>query len=89
MGPHYDPQLHQAGFETGNQLTSIFTVRSFEEARKRVISCAEEGYGVIELCGAFGKERARELIDLTGGRVGIGFVEHLPEQDEIFGSFFQ
>lgn len=88
MGANYDPAVHTSEFLVGDSMTSIYTVRDFEEARARVLACAADGFGVIELCGAFGEEKTRELIALTEGKVGIGFVVHLPEQDSIFEHFF-
>ena len=49
----------------------------------------DEGVGAIELCGAFGEEMTRKMIEMTGGKIAIGFVIHLPEQDELFARFFQ
>lgn len=88
MGPHYDPQKHTARFETAGSLTEIFTVRSFEEARERVQICARDGFGVVELCGAFGEARARELAELAGGGMGVGYVCNLPEQQALIDAFF-
>lgn len=88
MGGHYIPISHYACFETEKQYTYIYTVRDYEEAKEKVCSLAEEGFGAIELCGAFGEEKTRELIELTGNRVAIGFVTHLEEQDELFVHFF-
>ncbi len=88
MGPHYDPQKHTARFETAGSLTAIFTVRDFVEAEARVKSCAAEGFGVVELCGAFGERRARELAELAGGGMGVGYVCNLPEQSELIQAFF-
>ena len=88
MGPQYDMEKHQSAYETPGHLTSIFTVNTFEDARKRALQCREEGYGCIELCGAFGEEKTREIIELTGGQMAVGYVIHLPEQDELFERFF-
>ncbi len=88
MGPHYDPQKHTARFETEGSLSAIFTVRNFAEAKARVKSCADEGFGVVELCGAFGEARARELAELAGGGMGVGYVCNLPEQQELIEKFF-
>ncbi|MEG2203596.1 MAG: DUF6506 family protein [Oscillospiraceae bacterium] len=88
LGAHYDPAVHQAQFETEHQMTRICTVRSFDEARERIAALDREGFGAIELCGAFGPEKAAELIALTHNRVAIGFVTHLPEQDALFEQFF-
>ena len=42
----------------------------------------------VEGCGAFGEEKARELITLTEGKLAIGFSVHFPEQDDLFNRFF-
>lgn len=88
MGPSYQPKKHQATYITGGLTTSFFAVRDFEEAKERVKWCYNEGYKVLELCGAFGRQGAEELIALTDGEVGIGYVVHSPEQDKIFEQFF-
>lgn len=88
MGAHYDPARHQADFETENRLTSIRTVRDYPEAQAVIRTLFENGYGAIELCGAFGEEKAQELIRMTQGKVAIGFVTHFPEQDALFAAFF-
>lgn len=36
IGGHYDPKIHQASFETENQVTRIVTVRNFDEACRKV-----------------------------------------------------
>lgn len=88
LGPNYDPNKHQAEFKLKNNITSIFTVRNYEEAKQKALFCADNGYGVIELCGAFGKEKANEIIDLTENKLGVGFVIHLSNQDSLFSNFF-
>lgn len=88
MGPGYDPELHQAEFELGNRLTSVFTVNDFEGAKQRVAWCHRQGYGVVELCGAFGEEKAKQLVELTDGEVGIGYVVNSPGQQQMIMDFF-
>ena len=89
LGPQFDPAAHIARFETAHSVSCIYTVRNYEEARARAKICTEEGFGVIELCGAFGPERAKELIELTDGKVAVGYVTHFAEQDGLFTAFFQ
>ena len=84
----YDPIMHQAMFETDSKTTCIFTVRNYEQAKAKVLGLKQEGFGAIELCGAFGPERARELFELLGGTVAVGYVTHDPAQDELFRNFF-
>ena len=49
---------------------------------------AEVGIGCIELCGAFGPDGARQVIEATGGRIPVGYVTHFPEQDPLFRAAF-
>lgn len=88
MGPSYDPAQHQCCFNKENSETHIYTVRNFDEAKEKVAALYRDGYGAIELCGAFGKERAAELTELTNHEVAIGYVVHEPELDELFVKFF-
>ena len=45
-------------------------------------------FDFIELCGAFGPEGARAVIDATGGAIPVGYVTHLPEQDSLYTEVF-
>ena len=88
MGAGYDPEKHQCCFEKENSETHIFTVRDFEEAKAKAVELYRSGYGAIELCGAFGKEKAELLAELTNFEVAIGYVVHEPAMDELFVQFF-
>ena len=50
--------------------------------------CVKEGFGVVELCGGFGVEKARELIELSENKIGISYAVHFSEQDDMFAKFF-
>lgn len=88
MGPHFDPSVHQAAFETEKQISCIFTVKNFDEACDKLLALEKEGVGAVELCGAFGEAGAQKLIDLTHNKIAIGYVTHKPEQDALFAAFF-
>ena len=88
MGSAYDPACHQARFETEAKVTHIRTVRDMEEAGRLARQLADEGVGAIELCGAFGKEGAAKITQITGGKIAVGYVVHEPEQDPLFAAFF-
>ena len=47
MGKAFDTARDTAVFETENMISCIFTVASFEEALKRAVACAEDGFGAI------------------------------------------
>ena len=88
MGAHYDPARHQADFETENRLTSIRTVRDYPEAQAVLRTLFENGYGAIELCGAFGEDGAKAVVNATQNKIPIGYITHLPEQDALYRAVF-
>lgn len=47
-----------------------------------------EGVGCIELCGAFGPDGARAVMEATGCKIPIGYVTHLPEMDDVYKAAF-
>ncbi len=63
-------------------------VASIEEARNVARKLQEEGVDCIELCGAFGENGAREIIEATGNKLPIGYATHLPEQDVVYAKTF-
>jgi len=88
MGTTLNPSTHTAEFEVSFGKICIFTVRNANEAKEKVAELWHEGFGAIELCGAFNRNLARELIDLTNNEVAIGYSIHQPEQDKLFTQFF-
>ena len=88
MGAHYDPAVHQCRFETERDIVLLRTVRNFEEAKITARELKALGVGAIEVCGAFGREKAGELAEATGNTIAIGYVMHDREQDGLFAKFF-
>lgn len=88
MGEDYVPMNHQACFETEKMITYIYTVQNFQQAKEKVLTLKQQGFGAIELCGAFGREHALELIELTDKEMVIGYVVDEPEQKEMAKEFF-
>jgi len=90
MGASFDPEKHKAEFDRGEvgRYTCFYTVRNPQEVREKVLQLKTDGFGAIELCGAFSREFALELIALTDNEVAIGYSVHEPEQDELFERFF-
>lgn len=79
---------HTATWDYAGQITSIYTVGSFEEAKPLVAELYKMGYGALELCGAFTKEMADEFMEMTEHNMAIGYVTHNPELDPAFDRFF-
>ena len=67
---------------------SIIGVSSLEEACTVAAGLEKEGIGCIELCGAFTQAGAGAVIEATGGRIPVGLVTHLAQQDELFAKAF-
>lgn len=67
----------------------IVGVENLEQATDIAIELANDGVDVIELCGAFGPEGAKTIIDATEGKVAIGYVTHLQDQDEMYNEMFR
>lgn len=88
MGAHYTPETHQVTFETEEQITYIYTVPNLPAAEELAARLEAQGVGAIELCGAFGKEGAARIAEITHHRVAVGYVVHEPEQDPLFLRFF-
>ena len=85
MGP-FDSKVDRKAIGK-NENAEIIGVKNLEEAKeisKSLMGIAD----VIELCGAFGKEGAREIIDATNGKIPVGFVTHLDFQDDLFDELF-
>lgn len=87
-GAQYLPEEHHAEFNTTCGKSMVVTVRDFNEAVEVARNLEKDGVGAIELCGAFGEEQCRRIIECTGGRVAVGYVTHFPDQDTLFDSFF-
>lgn len=69
-------------------MARIIGVGNIEEACAVAKALSEDGVGCIELCGAFGPDGARRIIEATCGQIPIGYVTHLPEQDEVYRKTF-
>jgi len=87
MRESFIPEKHTAEFDAGIKFC-IYTVRNPQEAREKVLELKREGFGVIELCGAFHRDFVLELIALTEGEIGIGYSVNEPEQEMLFARFF-
>lgn len=84
----YDSTKNRMEIKNDHMSTLLCMVRTFEEAKQCVQELYEQGVGAIELCGAFGKEKAAVLAELTHHEVAIGYVVHDKEMDSLFAAFF-
>lgn len=66
----------------------IIGVSNLAEACAVAKELYSSGIDCIELCGAFGEHGAKEVINATDNKIPVGYVTHLPEQDEIYNLLF-
>ena len=78
MNEGYDPEKDTARLDLAQLETHILTVRNAGEAVALAKRLGEEGFGAIEVCGAFGRELAGKMYEATKGTVPVGYVT-LPE----------
>ena len=74
MNRLYDPEKDQRRLDTPDADSYILTVRNSEEAVELAKKLASEGFGTIEVCGAFGEELARKMYEATGCKVPVSYV---------------
>lgn len=87
MNPHFDVQkirLDADGIEH-----HLICVRSFEEAMQIVITLKEEGFGAIELCGAFGEEFAYQLFEACDKQIPVGYITYPQHQETMINQFWK
>ena len=66
----------------------IVGAADIDEACAAVRRLCFDGVGCIELCGAFGAEGAKRVTDATENKTPVGYVTHLPSQEEPYRSSF-
>ena len=70
------------------KIVLILTLLALLTLRVSAQELLEQGVGCIELCGAFGPDGARRIIEATGNRIPVGYVTHLPEQEAVYRAAF-
>lgn len=82
----FSSQTDRASIHGG--AAQIIGVGSLEEAVAAARELYREGVGCIELCGAFGPEGAKKIIEATENKIPVGYVTHLPEQEDVYKAAF-
>lgn len=84
---NFDSKLDRAVIHDGK--ARIIGVADIEDAAQAAAELYKNGIDCIELCGAFGEEGARKIIAATNNEIPVGYVTHLPEQDEVYKKAFK
>ena len=85
MGP-FDSRTDRAAIHDG--MVQVIGVADVQDAIAVAKELQEQGISCIELCGAFGPENAKKIIDATGNTIPIGFASHLTEQEALYQATF-
>lgn len=85
-----DPDLNTPLFTyADNGEDSVFVrVRDVEQACKVARVLVDEGYNLIELCGAFNEEGANKVIEVVNDQAVVGYVTKSSKQEELFNKLF-
>lgn len=86
---NYQPEKDFHSFSTEYQTTTVVTVNSFEEAVEKAKAMIDQGYGLFELCGAFGDEFGKKFIEAIDGKAAVGYVCYQPEEKKKAEAFFK
>jgi hypothetical protein len=89
LNPLFEPEEHMALFLTGNIENYIFTVRNEKEALDKTKDLVKQGFGVLELCGAFDEKLVQEIYAASEGKLCIGHVVYPPEQEEALQEYWE
>lgn len=88
MGDAFDENKDRAVFCTPGMETHVLTVKNPEEAAALARRLSEEGFGAIEVCGAFGEELARSMYEASGKKLSVGYVVTPDDQKAINEAFW-
>lgn len=77
-----DPSKHAAIIDSPGLKTIVAGVDSVDAGCKVAKKIVEEGCQLIELCGGFGADGAKKVIEATGGSVPVGFIGYFPGDEE-------
>ena len=72
--PDADPDKHHTTLSTDFVELVIQLVANMGQALDRAKQLAEEGFGVIELCGGFGHSMTGRSADAVRGKAAVGSV---------------
>lgn len=67
----------------------IIPIQNEEETFLKVKQLVHEGFGVIEVCGAFGSDLAKRLYASIDGCIPIGYVAYEPQQEKAMEAYWQ
>ena len=89
MSGNADVMKARACIESEHDDFHILTVRNADEAVAMAKLLKEEGFGAIEVCGAFGPELAEKMFEATDRTVPVGYVVTPEDQQDLVMKFWR
>jgi hypothetical protein len=87
--PGCDPAVHRAVIETAEGPTTTVGTSGVTQACDVARAAVDAGeVDFIELCGAFGEDGGRKVVEAVGDRVPVGFVTYFPGDAERVDALF-
>lgn len=83
---NYNIEKDKAVFK--DETARMIGVPNLEDACAVAKQLYADGIDCIELCGAFGEAGTKKIIEATGNKIPVGFITHLPEQDDVYKAAF-
>lgn len=74
MNELFNPATDVARLDTSRVENHILTVQNPEQAVALARQLKEQGFGAIEVCGAFGEDLARQMYLATDCTIPVGYV---------------
>lgn len=77
------PEVHKAEMTSDTRRSLIYGVETIEEGcalAKKLMDT--ENCLLIELCGGFGPEGTRRVIEAVEGKIPVGYITYFPEEKE-------
>ena len=76
------PDVHRATLISDQHEMIVRGVSSVEEGCREAVNLVREGCRIIEVCGGFGADGARQVIQAIQGQIPVGYIEYFPEERE-------
>lgn len=77
-----DPTKHKATIDSPGWNSIFIGVDSVDDGCNIAKKLVNEGCKLIELCGGFGADGAKKVIDATEGKVPVGYIDYFPSEEE-------
>ena len=77
-----NPKKDRAVIQSSKIKTFIVGTDSIDSGCEVAKELVKEGCRLIELCGGFGVDGTKKVIDAVGGSIPVGYVDFFPEEKE-------